>query len=123
MSELPESVPQNPDRESNGQFTQGNRGGPGNPFARQVAMLRKLVLSAMTEDRMRQLVEFLFECAMKGDMAAAKMLLQYSLGKPAEAVEPDRIDVEEHKLREESAIPLDRVMDYMDRLSAQYVNI
>jgi hypothetical protein len=56
-------------------------------------------------------------------MAAAKMLLQYSLGKPAAAVDPDRIEVHELKLREESSVPFARVMDFKSQLSAEYVNI
>jgi hypothetical protein len=125
MSDAPDVLPadETRDRSNGGQFRPGNLGGPGNPFARQVAALRKLVLTAITEDRMRQLIEMIFERAINGDMAAAKVLLQYSLGKPAAAVDPDRIEVDELKLREESAIPYARVLDFKGRLSAENVNI
>ena len=35
-------------REEDGRFRKGNRGGPGNPFARQMAQLRKAALAAVT---------------------------------------------------------------------------
>ena len=40
-----ESTAQTPanGHEANGQFAKGNQGGPGNPFARQVAKLRKVI--------------------------------------------------------------------------------
>jgi len=37
-------------RDSADRFTKGNKGGPGNPFARQVAALRSALLSAITPD-------------------------------------------------------------------------
>src|ERR1700736_3300789 len=35
-----------------GRFTRGNAGGPGNPFARQVARLRQVLLDSVTEEDM-----------------------------------------------------------------------
>ena len=48
----------------------------------------------------------MLEKAKAGDVAAAKLVLQYTAGKPAEAVEPDRIELEDHRLRTESLIPM-----------------
>ena len=62
-------------------FTRGNRGGPGNPFARQVAVLRRTQLDALTPDRMRSLAFKLVRRAETGDMAAATLLFRYALGK------------------------------------------
>ncbi len=40
MSDSPATIAPKSDHELNGQFAKGNRGGPGNPFARQVAEIR-----------------------------------------------------------------------------------
>ena len=64
-------------REENGQFRKGNRGGPGNPFARQVAQLRKAALEAVSADDVRDIINALKEKAKSGDVAA-KLLLSYS---------------------------------------------
>jgi hypothetical protein len=82
-------------RESNGRFAEGNRGGPGNPFARQVAAMRKALINAVTEKDMADIVRVLIVRATSGDVAAAKLVLSYVIGKPAPALNPDRMDVEE----------------------------
>jgi hypothetical protein len=88
-------------RDSRGRFTQGNRGGPGNPFARKVAKLRSALLSAVSEDDVQAIGRRLARQAKKGDVAAAKVLLAYLIGKPAETTDPDRVDVDELQLYEE----------------------
>jgi hypothetical protein len=110
-------------RTANGRFAPGNPGGPGNPFGRQVVGLKKVVLTKITEERMGEMVEIMFARAIAGDMTAARILMQYSIGKPAEAIDPDRVDIDDFKVREDAAIPLDRCTDMLERLSAQYVNI
>jgi hypothetical protein len=40
-------------RDAQGRFIGGNPGGPGNPFARQVAEMRKALLSCVTYEEMR----------------------------------------------------------------------
>jgi hypothetical protein len=82
-------------RENNGQFGQGNPGGPGNPFARQVAALRKALITAVTEKDMADIARKLIARATSGDVAAARLLLSYAIGKPSAAPNPDRMDVEE----------------------------
>jgi hypothetical protein len=55
-----EAGPAAPDgREANGRFAKGNRGGPGNPFARQTAALRKQLLEAVTKQDMQDLCTML----------------------------------------------------------------
>src|ERR1700712_4908718 len=97
---LHDSVTDRPkaDHETNGRFARGNKGGPGNPFARRTAELRSLFQEEMSNDDLRGIARALIERAKKGDVAAAKVTLQYALGKPAAAVEPDRVDIEEHRL-------------------------
>jgi hypothetical protein len=99
---LPETAPQ---QDAKGRFVRGNSGGPGNPFARQVAALRKMLLDTVTPERLRTIVEALVTQAAAGDTTSAKLVLLYTLGKPAATVEPDRVDLDEYRLREASAIP------------------
>src|SRR5258708_533348 len=93
-------------RETNGRFASGNKGGPGNPFARQVAALRHALVSAFTPDDLKEFARALGEKARKGDVAATKLIFQYTLGKPAPCPNPDRLDVDEWRgLREYSCPP------------------
>src|SRR5262245_20258454 len=90
-----------PVRDANGRFVKGNPGGPGNPFARKVAALRKALIHFVTVDDMKHVAFILKEKAMGGDLVAIKLLFQYVLGKPAETIDPDRLDIEEAKIQDE----------------------
>ena len=79
-------------RDAKGRFTKNNPGGPGNPFARQVAALRQEFLKAASKEDMAEIARVMIAKAKEGDAAAAKIVLQYTLGRPAEAVDPDRLD-------------------------------
>jgi hypothetical protein len=111
-----------PQHESNGHFARGNKGGPGNPFARRTAELRSLFQDELSEDDLRGIARAMIERAKKGDVAAAKLTLLYALGKPAVAVEPDRVEIEEHRLRMESAVPATDWGPHTGELSAATVN-
>jgi hypothetical protein len=111
-----------PEHESNGRFARGNKGGPGNPFARRTAELRALFQDEMSDNDLRGLARAMIDRAKKGDVAAAKLTLHYALGKPAAAVEPDRVDIEEHRLRMESAVPITDWSHRPGELSAATVN-
>lgn len=80
------------------QFKPGCKGGPGNPFAKQVALLRKSLLESVTEADVAQLGRKLLKQALAGDVAASKVLLSYVVGKPVEAVDPDRLALEAWRL-------------------------
>jgi hypothetical protein len=82
-------------RTANGQFAKGNPGGPGNPFARQVAQLRRAALAATTPEKIAEVIRQVEIRALEGDVAAAKLYLSYTLGRPAMAVDPDTLDVQE----------------------------
>src|ERR1700733_2808919 len=90
-----ETVSDNSQRDENGQFRKGNRGGPGNPFSRQIARLRQALLNAVSETDLLEIVDALKRKAKEGDVSAAKLLLSYSIGKPADAPNPDRLDFDE----------------------------
>src|SRR5262249_230197 len=81
-------------REGKGGFTKGKKGGPGNPYARQVARLRKTLVNFVTEEDMKHIAFVLKMKAESGDITAIKLLFQYVLGKPTEAIDPDRLDVD-----------------------------
>src|SRR5205809_2548285 len=83
--------------EPNGRFARGNPGGPGNPFARQVAALRKVIINRLTEEDLLAITEALLAKAKEGSVGAAKLLLAYGIGKPASAPDPDRLDGQELK--------------------------
>jgi hypothetical protein len=84
-------------RDARGRFSTGNAGGPGNPFARQVAVLRSELIMAVTPKDIRQIVQALLKKAKKGNLGAAKLLLAYSIGNPQVAVDPDTVDERELK--------------------------
>jgi hypothetical protein len=92
------SAANKPQRDDKGRFINGNIGGPGNPFGRRVAELRKILLRSATAENIERLANMLMEKAFAGDLNAAKLLLQYWLGKPKEVVDPDRVDIDDWEL-------------------------
>src|SRR5947209_4844825 len=105
-------------QDTRGRFVRGNAGGPGNPFARRVAELRKQLLEAVDASALGRLVDALIEKAKNGDVAAARLVFHYALGKPTEAVDPDRVDADELRLLRESAVSVGELADLMSRLPA-----
>ena len=102
-------------RKSNGQFAKGNPGGPGNPYARRVARLRATLLDAVGENGLADIVQGMVTAAKGGDVAAAKLLLSYLLGKPVESVEPDYVEIHERELQSK-----DRALDSDDKIAALF---
>jgi hypothetical protein len=84
-------------RGTNGRFLPGNPGGPGNPFARQAAQLRAALVHRVKNEDMESIADELVLKATYGNLAATKLLFQYVLGKPAEPVNPDTLDIQEFK--------------------------
>jgi hypothetical protein len=89
----PAPAPKAEGRGADGRFTKGWKGGPGNPFARRVAALRSVLLDVVDEAQLRKIACRLAVMAELGDVAAAKLVFLYTLGKPAPAVDPDRLDL------------------------------
>ena len=79
-------------RDSGGRFAKGNAGGPGNPYARRVGLLRDAMLQAVTEADMKAIVRTLIEQAKGGDVRAAKEVIDRCLGRPVEADLIERIE-------------------------------
>jgi hypothetical protein len=103
---------ENNGHDSKGRFTKGNSGGPGRPangFARQVAALRRAALAVLTESEVRVVVEALLKKARGGDVASARIVLAYAVGRPAAPADPDALDFDELRLYEkaiEAMLPL-----------------
>jgi len=118
------SKPNNPPgsgRDANGRFAPGNPGGPGNPYARKVAQLRKALVNFITDEDMKEIALVLKEKAKRGNTAAIKLLFQYALGKPLTPTDPDRLDVDEWQKVQEQARPATEVHEVMQRLPAETV--
>ena len=103
-------------RKANGQFAKGNPGGPGNPYARHVARLRASLIEAVGDDGLAEIVQGMVTAAKGGDVAAAKLLLSYLLGKPVESVEPDYVEIHERQLQSK-----DRALDSDDKIAAMFM--
>ncbi len=114
MNASPDAAPDTPPqaetgRDASGRFANGNPGGPGNPFYRRQAQLKRVLLDAITEDDVRSVVQVLLGLARDGDLAAIKLYLHYAAGKPAREVDPDRVELNEWELQKQSP-PLGEVI-------------
>ena len=89
-------------RDDKGQWAFNNIGGPGNPFARQVAALRKTILNTVKPENMERITNRLMQMAEEGNLQAAKLLLAYAIGKPQPAPSPDRLDIDEWNIFRET---------------------
>ncbi len=69
-------------RDRRGRFVKGNPGGPGNPHARKVAVLRGELLGAVSRTALRRVVKRMVALAEGGDVQAAKLLLDRLFGPP-----------------------------------------
>ena len=68
-------------RDERGRFAKGNPGGPGNPLARRAQELRTAAMGAVTADDMRGVIRRLVDMAKEGDVQAARLVLERTLGK------------------------------------------
>ncbi|MFO0839913.1 MAG: hypothetical protein U1D55_15485 [Phycisphaerae bacterium] len=69
------------ERGADGRFRPGNQFGRGNPHAQRVQELRSALLSALSDADLQAIVEALVESAKRGDVAAAKLLFERTLGR------------------------------------------
>jgi hypothetical protein len=90
-------------RDAKGRFVIGNAGGTGNPFARQVALLRQALINSVTPEDIQAVAKALIQRAAEGNVQAAKLLFSYAIGKPQPAPEPDRMDADEWDVYRETA--------------------
>ena len=76
------------DRDGNGRFVKGNQaakgssGGPGRPPKKREERYQELLKEAVTYKQFKAIVKMVAGKAEGGDLAAAKLLFEYLLGKP-----------------------------------------
>jgi hypothetical protein len=85
-------------RTAKGTFAPGNTFARGNPVARKMVAMRAALLRGVSDDDLMALGRKMYELALGGDMVAAKLLLAYSIGKPREVPDADRLDLDEFNL-------------------------
>ncbi len=74
-------------RRPDGRFGPGNRYGRGCPVNRRMHALRRALVDAVEPERVAKVIDRLGELAEQGDVQAAKLLLEYAVGKPPRALE------------------------------------
>jgi hypothetical protein len=116
------SVKTDGERGPKGTFRNGNRGGPGNPYARRVAKLRQAVMEECSEQDLREVTREMINLAKRGDKAAAKLVYQYALGKPDKQVDPDRVDADELDVLKGVAVPAALLQALLEAVPADAVN-
>ncbi|MDH3583870.1 MAG: hypothetical protein OER86_06615 [Phycisphaerae bacterium] len=79
-------------KDAKGRFAKGNAGGPGNPHAKQVGQLRSAMLNAVSEEDIARIIATLVDLAKGGDVQAAKLVLERTLGRPTEADLIERLE-------------------------------
>lgn len=67
-------------RDARGRFGKGNPGGPGNPHAQRTAKLRAAMLKAVKPKDITDIVAALVDQARKGNVTAARELLDRTIG-------------------------------------------
>jgi hypothetical protein len=110
-------------RDARGRFTKGNAGGPGNPFAFQVATLRTELIRKVTKKTIGKVADALIAKAVAGELLAIKLLFLYVLGKPAETVDPDRIGFDEWQKFKEMAIDPAEMAEVLERCPAPLAGV
>ena len=77
-------LPKGANRDEGGRFLKGCAPGPGNPYSAKVAELRTALLAAITEKDIQDVIKALLKEAKKGNVPAARIILDRALG-PIEA--------------------------------------
>src|SRR5262249_13404362 len=74
-------------RDQAGKFAVGNRLGRGNPIARRMFALRRVLLQSVTREDIEAAGQKLAELAVGGDVQALRLLFEYPVGRPVQRVE------------------------------------
>jgi hypothetical protein len=67
-------------------FARGNKGGPGNPYTREVNLLRAKLYACVSEQDFGEVIAALVEGAKAGKLAFIRELLDRLIGKPIQGV-------------------------------------
>ena len=82
-----------------GRFLAGNAGGLGNPLAAKVHRLRTALVDAVSEDDLQEVIASLVDKAKSGDVQAAKVLFERTLGPPIAVDIMARLEALEDEVR------------------------
>lgn len=83
-----------------GRFVAGNHHAIGNPMAKRVQCLRVALLEAITPKDVATIIQAVVERAKAGDMHAARLIFDRTLGPPAPLDLLERLELlEEHEAR------------------------
>ncbi len=106
-------------RAGDGRFAPGNGGGPGNPYARQVAAFRRAVHRAVSEEDIEEIARVVKEKAKAGDMGAARLLYGYSMGRAIQPpTDPDSVDAHELQVRRQSVASVEDMRALFEAMPA-----
>jgi hypothetical protein len=105
-------------RDSSGRFTKGNRGGPGNPYSRYTAAMRKSFADEATAEDLRKIARAMIEKAQGGDVGAARLVCGYTMGRPLEGTHPDKVDADEWQNWKDNNVPVAESQAVLVGLSA-----
>ena len=102
-------------RDSRGRFARGNAGGPGNPNGRKVAELRSALLNAVSRRDVAEIVRKIKQQAKKGDISAARELLDRVLGKASQGVQLELQQPEaEEETERQPLTPEEEAVEFID---------
>lgn len=76
-------------RDTGGRFAAGNGFARGNPINRRVAALRSTLINAVDDDDLAAIVRSVVAQAKQGNLAAVKLLFDYTIGKPVTVIDDD----------------------------------
>ena len=86
-------------RETNGRYAPGNPGGPGRPKGRRVTELRRAAMEAVTPDMIRGVLRKVAMQALQGNLSAARIFLERTLGRAAEIPAGEPLGIEPLKIK------------------------
>lgn len=78
----PSTTAANGDHDAAGRFLPGNKAATGNPHAKRIARLRSKLLATIRPADLAAIVKSMLDRARDGDVAAARLLFEYTLGRP-----------------------------------------
>jgi hypothetical protein len=81
--------------------------------------LRKALLAAVSEEDMLVIGRQLAALAREGDVAAAKLLFSYVVGKPGPVVDPDSLDVQEWQLFRQQPVDGGELLGVLQQVPAE----
>lgn len=86
-------------REPDGKFAVGNPGGPGRPKGRRVTEYRRAAEEAVSPEMVRGVLRKVAMQALQGNLTAARIIIERTLGRPAEVPAGEPLDIQPLKLR------------------------